>query len=675
MAIAYRREIDGLRAISVLAVLFNHAKFPYFHGGFVGVDVFFVISGFLITSILYRDVLNGSYSVLNFYEARARRILPSLCFVLFFSLIIAFFLLEPDRMLEFVNSIIFVMLFIANVFFYEKGDYFGFDSGERPMLHTWSLGVEEQFYIVFPILVYFLVKYRPRLFVPCLVIGFFVSLGLAEWLVRSHPAATFYMPITRAWELLAGALAAVYVTRVGLPKPNDWIAFLGLCAIAAAVIFFDEHTPNPSLLTLLPVGGATLVILFGAEGSIASRVLGIRPMVWVGLISYSAYLWHQPIFAFYRLSSSVAVSEFDYVVLLLLVFFLSHLTWKYVETPFRKLRKGAKSNASAHIELRQKQVFLISTFAVSAIIAVAGFVRLTNGLPQRYLTETNALAGKIEISPYRETCHFSSLRTWSPEKVCSYFDEKATWAVWGDSHVVELSYALAEQLREKGEGVKQYSFSQCYPSLNYDSRSDHDCVRWNNRAIEDIMGNFDLQNVVVGYRYGLYFFGSLKGRPLSLPDEQPDIIVPGGISPREALWQDFARTISLLAQKKRRVFVMLPIPEIRSDIRNLIYKEVNSDLIESKDRKFYFSYMHSYGLLGSSYSYYKERNEFVLKKFRETVWPSNVVLFDPTSSFCDRQTCWAIRNGVPMYFDSNHPSLDAARTLAEKLIAIPPTGN
>jgi peptidoglycan/LPS O-acetylase OafA/YrhL len=345
----YRREIDGLRALAVMPVILFHAGFETFSGGFVGVDVFFVISGFLITSIILADLADESFSFAKFYEKRARRILPMLAVVAMTTMPFAWWWQTPPHTLEFTKSLSYVATFSSNLFFYDVSGYFDSASELKPMLHTWSLAVEEQYYLIFPAVVWVVWKKWRRAVGYLLVVTLLISLVWSEYQVRHDPTYAFFMLHTRIWEMLAGALTAwciflqqqnlmpTWFMRILRPvhayKPV--LTLLGLALIVGAVFGFSADTATPGLAALVPVVGAVLVIACAVQGSLATRLLSSRALVGIGLISYSAYLWHQPIFALARHATQSHISAPLALVLICLTLMLAAFSWKYVEQPFR----------------------------------------------------------------------------------------------------------------------------------------------------------------------------------------------------------------------------------------------------------------------------------------------------------------------------------------------------
>ena len=330
----YRREIDGLRAVAVLPVILFHAGLSFWSGGFVGVDVFFVISGYLITTILIEERARGTYSVLSFYERRARRILPALFLVLVACIPFAWMWIPPYPFEDFARSLAFAALFISNIHFLEHGGYFDINADLRPLLHTWSLAVEEQYYLLFPLVLFFLKDFRRRKFLAVFTVLALISMAVAEWGWRNYPNQNFYFTPSRLWEMLAGSICAVVLYRRAQMK-SEILAGLGLAMIVLSSVFYSAVMPFPSFYTLVPVGGTCLIILFAERGTLTAKLLSVKPLVGIGLISYSAYLWHQPLFAFARIRSLSEVPDWVMIGLAVVSLGLAWLSWRFVEQPVR----------------------------------------------------------------------------------------------------------------------------------------------------------------------------------------------------------------------------------------------------------------------------------------------------------------------------------------------------
>jgi peptidoglycan/LPS O-acetylase OafA/YrhL len=362
----YRKEIDGLRAIAILPVIFFHAGSNWVTGGFVGVDVFFVISGFLITSLLLAEREAGSFSLTNFYERRARRILPALFCVILVCLPFAWFWMLPYQLKEFSQSLVAVATFASNILFWKQSGYFDVSAELKPLLHTWSLAVEEQYYVVFPLLVMMLWRFGHLGMRTLFVILALGSLGLAQYLIRVDATGAFYLLPTRAWELLIGALIPLCAGANNSTGPllavRQCLAMFGLVMIAGAVFLFDKHTPFPGLYALVPTVGAALVIRYGTAETLAGRLLSYRLFTGVGLISYSLYLWHQPVLAFYKLKTGLTeIPAQMFGPYLLLSLLLACLSYALVEKPFRSKRLVSRLSLFA------------TTFAGIAGLGVLGY--------------------------------------------------------------------------------------------------------------------------------------------------------------------------------------------------------------------------------------------------------------------------------------------------------------
>ncbi len=447
----YRREIDGLRAFAVLSVILFHAGFTWISGGFLGVDVFFVISGYLITTIILKELDEGRFSIAEFYERRARRILPALFLVLACCMPIAYLLLMPDQLVGFARSLASVMAFLSNVYFSEEVNYFARSSEEEPLLHTWSLAVEEQYYAMFPLLL-MLLRERGRR-------GLFIVVSLIAlgslWYADRHsllrPDKAFFDTRGRAWELFAGSLVAIYILRWRKGDPGQGIAeigsALGLCLIAWACLQFDQSMPFPGRYAIAPILGAVLVILFAAPTTWVGRILGCKLAVWIGLISYSAYLWHQPVFAFARVISQTRLTPLSLAALSVLSLLLAYLSWRFVEQPFRERRR-----------FDHRRIFSLSITGGAILLALALPGHLYNGLPSRFSPADSDL-----IVSYEDRSNYVRARHQS-YRDAGGFDSRDGFKllIVGDSYSQDLVNILHEgQLFPKTQIRVRYIHARC----------------------------------------------------------------------------------------------------------------------------------------------------------------------------------------------------------------------
>lgn len=340
----YRKEIDGLRAVAVVPVVFFHAGYELFAGGYVGVDVFFVISGYLITSIIVKEMEQGAFTILSFYERRARRILPALFFVMLCCLPFAWLLMAPHQFKDFSQSLVATTLFSSNIFFFLETDYFNELSERAPLLHTWSLAVEEQFYIFFPPLIMVTWKFGIKRIFGMLVVMLLLSLAFSQWFSTQNPPANFYLLPSRIWELALGSLLALYPLSFSggrkLTRAQTEVGgLLGFFMIGYSIFAYDANTPFPSVWALVPAVGTALIIACTNPETLVGKLLSLRILVGIGLISYSLYLWHQPLFAFARISTLGEVPDFTFFVLAIASFAMAYFSYRFVEFPFRARRR------------------------------------------------------------------------------------------------------------------------------------------------------------------------------------------------------------------------------------------------------------------------------------------------------------------------------------------------
>ena len=344
-SIKYRADIDGLRAVAIVPVILFHGGLPFVSGGYVGVDVFFVISGFLITSLLIEDIDAGTFRMSSFWLRRARRILPALILVMAACLVAGWFLTFPADYVRLVQSALAQTLFASNFFFWSETGYFAAPADAQPLLHTWSLAIEEQYYLLFPIILVLLTRYcNPLRFRVILGLAL-LSLGFSVVGAFDHPEAAFYSLHSRAWELLAGSLLALLSQRIAArssaaPTTSDhWLGWLGLGAVTVSIIGFDEGTPFPGAAALLPTAGAAAMIWANRHGLTGGGVvLSSAPLVWIGRLSYSLYLWHWPVLVFARMIFYPDLDGPLTAAVLGLSFVLAWLSYAYVETPIRRRR-------------------------------------------------------------------------------------------------------------------------------------------------------------------------------------------------------------------------------------------------------------------------------------------------------------------------------------------------
>lgn len=487
----YRREIDGLRAVAVLPVILFHAGFSVFSGGYVGVDVFFVISGYLITSILIAELEQGNFSIARFYERRARRILPALFVVMFACLPFAYMWMLPSQLKDFAQSLVAVVFFASNVLFWREDGYFAAAAELKPLLHTWSLAVEEQYYLLFPIFLLVLWRFgRQRVFWSVVAVAV-LSLLLAEWGWRNKPSANFYLAPTRAWELLAGSICA-FMTVGRAQRSSNVLSAFGLALVVFAIFAYNDSTPFPSVYTLVPVVGTALVILFAAQDTWVARLLSLRGFVGIGLISYSAYLWHQPLFSFARLRSVTEPSHVLMAVLAAASLLLAWATWYWVEQAFRK---------RANPLLATRRIVFAASGAIGAVFVAVGLAgHVGNGFENRTRNGTSLADLDVRVM-VNHGLHTDCEGEFNNSENC-YTSIEPNVLLWGDSFAMHLAQGLIAS--KPSVELQQHTMSVCTPVLGMahvggDYREDwaERCIEFNNQVFSWLLAHGSVDVVVL----------------------------------------------------------------------------------------------------------------------------------------------------------------------------------
>lgn len=512
----YRSDIDGLRALAVLPVILFHAGFTIFSGGYVGVDVFFVISGYLITGILLEDIKNGTFSIRDFYERRSRRILPALTVVMLVCIPAAQLWLTPKDLQEFYESVMAVSTFTSNILFMTQSGYFDTAAELRPLLHTWSLAVEEQYYIFFPLLLLGTWRFGVKTVVCILGLIFVLSLTLAHWGSANKPTEAYYLLLTRAWELMVGAFAAFYVAA-GRPrdvnsKTASWLALSGFAAILISVFVYTDATPFPSLYTLLPVIGAVLIILFSARDTLSFRILSLAPVVFIGQLSYSAYLWHQPLLAFAKYRSLDEPPTLLMAGVVIASLALSYITWKFVETPFRK----------RHTHLKWYGLLLLIMISGAAI---GRYMAAAPGVIDEKVR--HLVAPERMFDSQAEQCTLEKDEPYAqPACLAGYTESKRNMFLLGDSLAQSIYPELRDKLASRGINLMLLAYIRCVPLIDEEKlqtyKSDNSYLKrhisercsHNKQQVNEILSRYPVERVLV-LNYLQNWITDSKGRSFS----------------------------------------------------------------------------------------------------------------------------------------------------------------
>ncbi|MDB2476841.1 acyltransferase [Alphaproteobacteria bacterium] len=642
----YLPHIDGLRAVAVLPVLFFHAGIGLFSGGYVGVDVFFVISGYLITSILLAEIEQNNFSILTFYERRARRILPALFLVVLISSLAAFVIMRPTELIQFGRSLIAVSLFVSNILFWREAGYFETSSEEKPLLHTWSLAVEEQYYLLFPLFLLLAFRFLPRKSVAVTLILVGVgSLALAEFASRNYPVPNFYLGPTRAWELLAGSICA-FVGMRNEARGAQYFSAIGLIFIGAAIFGFDASTPFPSTYTLLPVIGTCLIIVYGAK-SYTGHLLSISPMIWTGLLSYSIYLWHQPVLAFFRLATEdVALNLPLYMAV---VIGLAYLSWRLVEQPFRDKKR-----------ISRRTVFWFSGLGMSGFVVLGTLFIYTNGAESRFSADELAFIQPTH-SEYscaaRPSPHFAGVAS------CTFGAEKGQRkiAVLGDSHVDALAIGFDPLFTKKGYQATRYNFPNCHPILGiHDSRhrTPAQCDALLDSLPAYLAENYDEIILHIRWTFRLY---PIEGAITSLNFDNQESGVEHKNTPRVNYVRRNGRDMS--GDGKRHALETY-IGKLRStNLPLTIVGPVPEPgwHVGQTNMKHYLR-GESMTALSTSYDLFQVRNRYVLTALASFEGLSNVRVFYPHQSLCSQASgrCAVQNDETTLYWDDDHLSKEGA---------------
>lgn len=539
----YRPEIDGLRTVAVLPVLLFHAGAAGFGGGYVGVDVFFVISGYLITTILFREAETGTFSIKRFYERRARRILPALFLVMLASIPFALLWQTADQLISFGKSLLYVVLFVSNIFFWKEQNYFAPSAELSPMLHTWSLAIEEQFYLLFPIFVLLMRNRSLKMRIVLLATAAVASLLIADWGARNIPSANFFLLPSRAWELLAGSLCACVAPRC---PPKQALSLLGLAFILSAVFIFDANTPFPSRYALLPVIGTCLIVLFGNDVGLTGKLLANRTMVSLGLISYSTYLWHQPLLAFMRIRFDIQQGTTAAVLTALSSIPVAFLTWKYVETPFRTTGTGKRTILSG------TKVLALSAVGMLCFGLTGAYLVSQSGFPNRIAPSGITFASAMDPGMGKPNYGLSPKceGKFTLDLACRTSPSPSI-ALWGDSYSMHLADALVSSPTNRP--FVQFTKSQCAPILGLavdgsETTSDQ-CIAFNDQVFDWIKNNQDVKFVILSSRLAIADYVPLD-RSRSPASGTPEAATAAGL----------LNTANELRKAGKKVVIVAPPP-------------------------------------------------------------------------------------------------------------------
>ncbi|MBN9247236.1 MAG: acyltransferase [Hyphomicrobium sp.] len=620
----YRRDLDGLRGIAVTVVVAYHLGFPIAPGGFVGVDVFFVLSGFLITSLIAAELEAGAFSVVSFYDRRIRRIVPALVFVCACTAVLAYLFLLPGELKHFASSLLATALSVSNFWCFLHSGYFDHAAETQPLFHTWSLGVEEQFYIIFPLLLMAVFKWRRDWVGAIIWLLFAGSLVLSVVRLEEHPQSTFFLLPTRAWELLTGSIVALgLVPKPASRRESDAAGALGLLAIAIAVFSFTSKTPFPGLAALLPCVGAALVIWGGqGENAPARLLLTGRPLVFLGLISYSLYLWHWPLIVFANLLNVEMLTGLQKIAVAATSVALAALTWRFIEQPFR--RRGADG-------FTRPAIFWSGGLGLGTLAAVSLVLISLHGIPGRFSQQVLDLAdAENDTSPWRTKCHAVELAKGKFDDTCVLGDAvPPKTIIYADSHGVEFSFVLGSLAKSRNESVRQITASGCPPVADLLPNGEA-CARYNTEMIAKLV-TISPATIIVA------------ANSITWSMEVP-----------ERYWQGLRNSLAALSGAGHRVIVLGPIPRLPNHMSApATVARWTGRGHDPADFKF------SQG----------DRFRDVDANLRSIASDVNATYVPVAPALCRDEQCSAYIEDAVLYFDDNHLSVHGAGIVAKKLLA------
>jgi peptidoglycan/LPS O-acetylase OafA/YrhL len=626
----YRADIDGLRAVAVIAVILYHLNLGSFSGGYVGVDVFFVISGFLITSLIDEELKQGTFSLLNFFERRIRRIFPALFALLLVCAAAFWFLLMPDDYKRLGQSEFASVLSVANFYFLKDSGYFNTPAAAKPLLHLWSLSAEEQFYLIFPGLMIALARLARPVQVIALILVGVVSLIVSIVTLRSDPITAFFLLHSRAWELMAGAVLALTM-RDRVIFGAGFIGLGGLALIAAGIFIYTDQTLFPGEAALLPVAGTVLVILGGqGKSGLTDGFLKNMAVAYVGRISYSLYLWHFPIIAWFEYSHIRASDNLDRSAIVALSFVCACLSYHFVEMPFRRRAIG-----------RTRPVLWLLASSSTAVIALWGLAaHRTQGFPARFDIAARPLVDALsDRMPTRAHCVDKAPADVVAGRMCLLGrpeDENTSYLAWGDSHAEALAPGLERAAQYHHTSVWFAGRNGCPPAMLRDAANpDLACMGFNAAVLRFLEAKPEIRNVILISRWSEF--------ECRTESEHRD---PCGFNYAARL----ADTFAALSKRGVQVWVIGPVPGVRYSVPRALYAQYLGFDSEMDIRPDFPEFLQK-----------RQRTLALLKHLADS---SGARLLLPHKFLCDKARCAVSKENRPLYFDDNHLTTFGAEAIS-----------
>ncbi|PZP29695.1 MAG: acyltransferase [Roseateles depolymerans] len=621
---AFRTDIEGLRAWAIVPVVVFHAFPQLLPGGFLGVDVFFVISGYLITKLLVQRMDAGSYTLSGFYAARVKRIFPALAVVLLVAVLLAWLLLPAPDLKAFGRSLMATVAFLSNQEFLRTSDYFGGDAELKPLLHTWSLAVEEQFYLLFPPLLWLLKRQSriPPLSVVA-VLGL-LSLLFSQHLLPRDASAAFYLAASRAFELLIGAACAMSAGVIptsggGGQRLREGLGVAALLALGGSFAMLKPESPLPGLLALWPCLATAALIVTCADGrGVAYRLLSLAPLRWVGRISFSLYLWHWIVLVFLRYALLREPTAWETGAAVVLAVLAAAASLRWVEAPWRQTRLGTRA-------------VLAIGGALIAVGLLVGAV-LQAGWRVEPVRAQQLAAAVVDVNPRRSSCHMSGNRQLPYEQACLWGQPERKpireFALWGDSHGAELAVALGEALAPRGGRVRQLTTSSCPPAPGLVVPSRRPCLGINEATLAALKADAAVTDVLLA----AFFPAGRQDQPASFD-------------------AGYARAVDELRSAGKRVWLVTPVPNYDFPVPAALSERVRRG--GSTDAH------------GQRLDDYLVAHADELRMLRQLAGRPGVQLLDVSAGLCESGRCAVADAKGAYYFDKHHLSLLGARRLAQ----------
>lgn len=641
----YRPDIDGLRAVAVLPVVFYHYRVWPFSGGYVGVDVFFVISGYLITALIHAEMRAGRFSVLNFYERRVRRILPALFAVMAAASASALIFSFPRELIQYAKSLLATAGFVSNFQFWSEAGYFDAAAATKPLLHTWSLAVEEQFYLIFPWMLYGLSNRAPRTLAWVLGAVLAASLVLSIVGVIYWPVATFYLLPARFWELMTGGVLALGV----VPPPANAVArntfaATGMALIGWSVFTLNANSPFPGIDAVAPCLGAAAIIIAGSGGySPVNALLAMRLPVFVGLISYSLYLWHWPLYVFASAMAPQGLSAAATASLIAASMALGIVSWRYIEQPFR-VRTLAGT---------RRKLFAAAGVAIGASAVAGTAMWASDGLPQRYSPAVRQiLSAAQESEPLQKTCFGISPERAAAGGLCRIGATGVAphFLLWGDSHADAMLPAVVAAAKRYGKAGLFAGHGRCAPLAGVTRPDTRECRPFNDAAMRIVLGK-SIGTVILDARWAM----DAGGPPMGIQDKDAVILADrfskteSPSETRAVFARGLMRTVKALVAAHKTVVIAGPVPEFDVSVPQALARMKLAGKIRQ---------------IAPTRAEYLARNADVQEVFDRIAKIYPVVFVHPDAVLCPSGFCKAEARGRPLYRDQHHLTVFGAELLA-----------